>query len=65
MQKLEDLVKERKPPHALEHVPSSVPQQILDIIKKCLSYVQSERPSAVDIIEKINHFKSGCGRCCK
>lgn len=63
VQKLTDLLKERKKPHALEHVPSTMPQQLLDLIRRCLSYTQSERPCAEEMIEKINHYNSKCGRC--
>lgn len=61
---LQEFMKNQELPHGLNKT-EVIPELILDLLRKCLSYDVRLRPSAIEIVEKVNHILDNCTRCCK
>ncbi|XP_060564088.1 uncharacterized protein LOC132723391 [Ruditapes philippinarum] len=64
---LEENMKKGMQPHGLSYLQGGeeFPDAVIEVVKKCLMYDMTKRPSAIDIVVKLQHLQKKCSRCCK
>ena len=64
LKQLQTAMEGKQEPHGLQSAPL-IPHQILELVRKCLSYNINDRPTAIEVTQKLRHLQDKCSRCCK